>query len=240
MKGFPLNLETLQYLIVDALEDVKAQDIQVFNTTPMTALFDRVIVASGTSNRQTRALAKSVHDKVKENGGDVYGMEGEDTGEWVLVDCGDVVVHILQPTIREYYRLEDIWGEHPIALDAVTQPFRKKAPARKPTARKPITGTPPVEAKPAAKKPAAKKSASKEPAVKKPAAKKPAAKKPAAKKPSAKAPAAKKPAAKKPAAKKPASKEPAAKKPAAKKPAAKKPAGKKPAPPRPTTKRPLV
>ncbi|MGA1694724.1 MAG: ribosome silencing factor [Burkholderiaceae bacterium] len=235
MKGFPLNLETLQYLIVDALEDVKAQDIQVFNTTPMTALFDRVIVASGTSNRQTRALAKSVHDKVKENGGDVYGMEGEDTGEWVLVDCGDVVVHILQPTIREYYRLEDIWGERPLSLESITKPFRKKAPARKPTARKPITGTPPVEAKPAAKKPAAKKSASKEPAVKKPAAKKPAAKKP-----SAKAPAAKKPVAKKPATKKPASKEPAAKKPAAKKPAAKKPAGKKPAPPRPTTKRPLV
>jgi ribosome-associated protein len=245
MKGFPLNLETLQYLIVDALEDVKAQDIQVFNTTPMTALFDRVVVASGTSNRQTRALAKSVHDKVKENGGDVYGMEGEDTGEWVLVDCGDVVVHILQPTIREYYRLEDIWGERPLSLESITKPFRKKAPARKPTARKPITGAAPVEAKPAAKKPAAKKPASKapaekNPAAKKPAAKKPAAKKPAGKKPSAKAPAAKKPAAKKSAAKKPASKEPAAKKPAAKKPAAKKPAGKKPAPPRPTTKRPLV
>ena len=223
MKGLPLKVETLQYLVVDALEDVKAQDIQVFDTTPLTALFDRVVVASGTSNRQTRALAKSVHDKVKENGGDVFGMEGEDTGEWVLVDCGDVVVHIQQPSIREYYRLEDIWGECPISLEEVTKPFRKKAPARKATARKPITGVAPPEA----------------PAVPTPA-KKPAAKKPAAKKPAAKKPAAKKPAAKKPAAKKPAAKKPAAVKPAAKKPAAKKPSTKKPAPPRPTTKRPLV
>ena len=227
---------------MDALEDVKAQDIQVFNTTPMTALFDRVVVASGTSNRQTRALAKSVHDKVKENGGDVYGMEGEDTGEWVLVDCGDVVVHILQPTIREYYRLEDIWGEQPISLEAITKPFRKKAPARKPTARKPITGGPIAEAPPA-KKPAAKKPAAKKPASKAPAGKKPAAKKPAAKKPAAKKPAAKpntKPGSAKAAQSKPAASKPAAKAPAAKKPAAKKPGTKKPAPPRPTTKRPLV
>lgn len=226
---------------MDALEDVKAQDIQVFNTTPMTALFDRVVVASGTSNRQTRALAKSVHDKVKENGGDVYGMEGEDTGEWVLVDCGDVVVHILQPTIREYYRLEDIWGEQPISLEAITKPFRKKAPARKPTARKPITGAPITEAPPA-KKPAAKKPAAKKPAAK-PASKAPAGKKPAAKKPAAKKPAAKpntKPGSAKAAQSKPAASKPAAKTPAAKKPAAKKPGTKKPAPPRPTTKRPLV
>lgn len=181
-KGPALNVETLQYLIVDALEDVKAQDIQVFDTTPMTALFDRVVVASGTSNRQTRALAKSVHDKVKENGGEVFGMEGEDTGEWVLVDCGDVVVHIQQPAIRDYYRLEDIWGERPLSLDSITKPFRKKAPARKPTARKPITGAVAAE-KPAAKKPAAKKPAAKKPAAKKPAAKKPAAKKHAAKRP---------------------------------------------------------
>lgn len=135
---------------MDALEDVKAQDIQVFDTTPITALFDRVIVASGTSNRQTRALAKSVHDKVKENGGEVFGMEGEDTGEWVLVDCGDVVVHIQQPAIRDYYRLEDIWGECPLALEDVTTPFREKKPAAKKPAAKP-------PAKPAAKRAAAKK-----------------------------------------------------------------------------------
>jgi ribosome-associated protein len=73
-------------------------------------LFDRVIIASGTSNRQTRALALSVRDKVKEARGSVISLEGEDTGEWVLIDCGDAVVHIMQPSIRSYYRLEEIWG----------------------------------------------------------------------------------------------------------------------------------
>ena len=103
-------------MIVDALEDMKGQDIAVFDATPITALFDRVIMVSGTSNRQTRSLAKNVHDKVKENGGYVYGMEGEETGEWVLVDCGDIVVHIQQPAIREYYHLEEIWGGKPVPM----------------------------------------------------------------------------------------------------------------------------
>jgi len=160
---------------VDALEDVKAQDIQVFDTSPITSLFDRVVIASGTSNRQTRALAKSVHDKVREAGAQVLGMEGGDTGEWVLVDLGDVVVHIMQPAIRDYYRLEDLWGEVPVSLDDVTKPFRKKAPAKRPAVAKPASK------KSLAKKPAAKAQASKEPAAKKPAAKKPAAKKKAAK-----------------------------------------------------------
>jgi len=157
---------------VDALEDVKAQDIQVFDTTPITSLFDRVVIASGTSNRQTRALAKSVHDKVREAGAPVLSMEGADTGEWVLVDLGDVVVHIMQPAIRDYYRLEDLWGEVPVSLEEVTKPFRKKVAAKRPTAKKAATKAP------AAKKPAAKKA----PAAKKPATKKPAAKKPAPKK----------------------------------------------------------
>jgi len=157
---------------VDALEDVKAQDIQVFDTTPITSLFDRVVIASGTSNRQTRALAKSVHDKVREAGAPVLSMEGADTGEWVLVDLGDVVVHIMQPAIRDYYRLEDLWGEVPVSLEDVTKPFRKKVAAKRPTAKKAATKAP------AAKKPAAKKA----PAAKKPATKKPAAKKPAPKK----------------------------------------------------------
>ena len=157
---------------MDALEDVKAQDIQVFDTTPITSLFDRVVIASGTSNRQTRALAKSVHDKVREAGAPVLSMEGADTGEWVLVDLGDVVVHIMQPAIRDYYRLEDLWGEVPVSLEDVTKPFRKKVAAKRPTAKKAATKAP------AAKKPAAKKA----PAAKKPATKKPAAKKPAPKK----------------------------------------------------------
>jgi len=174
---------------VDALEDVKAQDIQVFDTSPITSLFDRVVIASGTSNRQTRALAKSVHDKVREAGAPVLSMEGGDTGEWVLVDLGDVVVHIMQPAIRDYYRLEDLWGEVPVPLEDVTKPFRKvvttrRPPAKKPAAKKPSSKTPakkPADPKPAAKEPAAKKPAPKKPAPREPAPKKPAARKKAAK-----------------------------------------------------------
>jgi ribosome-associated protein len=208
-------------VIVDALEDMKAQDIAVFDSTPLTALFDRVIIVSGTSNRQTRSLAKNVHDKVKENGGQVYGMEGEETGEWVLVDCGDIVVHIQQPTIREYYRLEDIWGEKPVSMEEVIKGFRRKGPAKKVAAKK-VADAEAAEKK-AAEKPAAKKAAGKTSAK---AADKPAAKRAGAK-PATKKPAAAKSLARKPAAKKPASKSPATKKPAAKKPAAKKPAPKK-------------
>lgn len=111
-----MDIRKLQRVIVDALEDVKAQDILVFNTAHLSDMFDRVIIASGTSNRQTRALASSVAEKVKLAGGVVVSMEGEDTGEWVLVDCGDAVVHILQPAIRAYYNLEEIWGGKEVRL----------------------------------------------------------------------------------------------------------------------------
>lgn len=111
-----MDIRKLQRLIVDALEDVKAQDIKVFNTTALTELFDRVIIASGTSNRQTRALASSVVEKVKGAGGDVISVEGTDAGEWVLVDVGDAVVHIMQPAIRDYYALEEIWGAKPVRM----------------------------------------------------------------------------------------------------------------------------
>jgi ribosome-associated protein len=113
-----MDIKKLQTLVVDALEDVKGQDIVLFDTTNLTSLFDRIAVVSGTSNRQTKALAASVRDKVKAAGGDVIGMEGEDTGEWVLVDLGDMIVHIMQPAIRQYYRLEEIWGEKPVKLGA--------------------------------------------------------------------------------------------------------------------------
>jgi ribosome-associated protein len=96
--------------VVDALEDIKAQDIQVFDTTKLTSLFDRVIIASATSNRQSRAIAGNVRDKAKAAGGDVIAVEGEETGEWVLVDLGDIIIHIMQPAIRQYYNLEEIWG----------------------------------------------------------------------------------------------------------------------------------
>ncbi|HEY3597086.1 MAG TPA: ribosome silencing factor [Paraburkholderia sp.] len=111
-----MDIRKLQRTIVDALEDIKAQDIKVFNTSHLTDLFDRVIIASGTSNRQTKALASSVREKVKEAGGDIISTEGEDIGEWVLVDCGDAVVHILQPAMRQYYNLEEIWGDKPVRI----------------------------------------------------------------------------------------------------------------------------
>ena len=119
-----MDIRKLQRAIVDALEDVKAQDIRVFNTTHLTSLFDRVIVASGTSNRQTKALASNVRDKIKEAGGEVISTEGEDIGEWVLVDCGDAIVHILQPALRQYYNLEEIWGDKPVRIKLSTpDPF---------------------------------------------------------------------------------------------------------------------
>lgn len=112
----PMDLRKLQRTIIDALEDVKAQDIRVFDTTKLSDLFDRVIIATGTSNRQTRALASSVSVSVKEKGGDVISVEGLDTGEWVLVDCGDIVVHLLQPAMRAYYQLEGMWGDKPVRV----------------------------------------------------------------------------------------------------------------------------
>src|SRR6201992_1042611 len=119
-----MDIIKLQRVIIDGLEDVKAQDIKVFNTSHLTALFDRVIVASGTSNRQTKALASSVRESVKEAGGDIVSTEGEDIGEWVLVDCGDAIVHILQPALRQYYNLEEIWGDKPVRVKlANASPF---------------------------------------------------------------------------------------------------------------------
>src|SRR5665647_775249 len=163
-----MDIKKLQTLVVDALEDVKGQDITVFDTVHLTSLFDRIAVVSGTSNRQTKALAASVRDKVKEAGGDVIGVEGETTGEWVLVDLGDMIVHIMQPAIRQYYRLEEIWGDKPVKLGAakrkgtlasaevaesVAKPKSKHlASTQEAPEVKPVN-----ERKPAAKKAAAKK-----------------------------------------------------------------------------------
>ncbi len=110
-----MDIRKLQKLAVTALEDIKGTDIEVINTSKLTALFDRIIVASGSSNRQVNALARSVHDKIKEAGGEVYGMEGEESGEWVLVDLGDIVVHVMQPNIRAYYNLEELWQAKPVS-----------------------------------------------------------------------------------------------------------------------------
>lgn len=108
-----MDIRKLQKIAVAALEDIKAKDIEVINTAKVSAMFDRVIIATGDSNRQVKALAKSVHDKVKEAGGTVIGVEGEDAGEWVLVDLGDIVVHVMQPPVRAYYNLEELWKVTP-------------------------------------------------------------------------------------------------------------------------------
>lgn len=111
-----MDIRKLQRVIVDALEDVKAQDIKVYNTGGQSDLFDRVIIASGTSNRQTKALAWRVAQQVKAAGGEILAVEGEASGEWVLVDAGDAVVHIMQTAIRSYYRLEELWGDKPVRM----------------------------------------------------------------------------------------------------------------------------
>lgn len=111
-----MDIRKLQRTIVDGLEDVKAQNIAVFNTEQLSPLFERVIIASGTSNRQTKALAASVRDAVKSSGMPVPRTEGEENGEWIVVDCGAAVAHIMQPAIRQYYDLEEIWGAKPVRM----------------------------------------------------------------------------------------------------------------------------
>ncbi len=125
-----MQIEELIQVIVNALEDVKAKDVKVFNTEALTDQFERVVIASGSSNRQTRALAYAVSAAVKAAGGDVLGMEGQDTGEWVLVDCGPVVCHVLQPAVREYYNLEEIWGGKEVFLKASEECASRLMPHR--------------------------------------------------------------------------------------------------------------
>ncbi|MEW6120049.1 MAG: ribosome silencing factor [Pseudomonadota bacterium] len=105
-----MNIEDKVKLIVDALDDIKGRDIVVIDTRKLTSLFERMVIASGDSNRQTRALAANVHDKVKAAGEYVGNTEGEDTGDWVLLDLGDVIVHVMQPAARAHYNLEELWG----------------------------------------------------------------------------------------------------------------------------------
>jgi len=127
------DTQKLQRAIVDGLEDVKAQDIVVFDTEHLSALFERVIIASGTSNRQTKALAASVRDAVREAGFAKPRIEGEGNGEWIIVDCAQVVVHIMQPNFRQYYHLEELWGEKPVRLKlGAAKPVAAKASAPAP------------------------------------------------------------------------------------------------------------
>ena len=153
-----MDIKKLQRTIVDALEDVKAQEIVVYNTVGMTELFDRVILATASSNRQTRALASRVGEKVKAAGGHVISTEGLDTGEWVLVDLGDAVVHIMQPAIRAYYKLEEIWGGKPVRM---VLGGGKPAHAAAPSEEAEAPAFEDDEAEPAPRKTAARKSPAK-------------------------------------------------------------------------------
>ncbi|HVO05449.1 MAG TPA: ribosome silencing factor [Burkholderiaceae bacterium] len=147
-----MDIRKLQRAIVDGLEDVKAQHIVVFNTEHLSPLFERVIIASGTSNRQTKALASSVRETVKARGMPVLSTEGEENGEWIIVDCGAAVAHIMQPAIRDYYRLEEIWGGKPVKMkiDGEARPAVAGAVFERPAAAKKTK-------RPAPKKPAGDK-----------------------------------------------------------------------------------
>jgi ribosome-associated protein len=119
-----MRIDRLVKTAVDALEDIKARDIAVLDVKRLTAMFDRVIIASADSTRQSKALARNLQERIKALGARVHGVEGERSGEWILVDLGAVVVHIMQPAIRRYYNLEELW----------TPPRRTRRRASRPAA----------------------------------------------------------------------------------------------------------
>ena len=187
-----MDIRKLQRAIVDGLEDVKAQAIVVFNTEHLSSMFERVIIASGASNRQTRALASSVRTAVKSAGLQVLRTEGEDNGEWIIVDCGAAVVHVMQPAIREYYHLEEIWGGKAVNLKmggkatGLVKASEPEAAPKRRTAARPAAaddGGERPSPRAAARSAEARKGAAASPASAKPAARpaaRPAAKKKAA------------------------------------------------------------
>lgn len=108
-----MDIRKLQKIAVAALEDIKGKDIEILNTAKISSMFDRVIICTGDSNRQVKSLARNVLEKVREAGGEVISIEGEEGGEWVLVDLGDIVVHVMQASVRQFYNLEELWQATP-------------------------------------------------------------------------------------------------------------------------------
>ena len=208
-----MDIKKLQEVIVEALDDIKGRDIVVFDTIKGSAEFDRVIIATADVARQTKALAMNVIDKVKAAGGRIVSMEGGASGEWILVDCGDAIVHIMQPAARQHYNLEELWGQKQVkvltAAERAAEVARKLAEKAK--AAKKAVAKKPVSKKPAVKKPATKQSVTKKPVLKKAADKKAVAKKPVKKTSSVKKTVVNKVAAKKVAARKVVAKAPTAK-----------------------------
>jgi ribosome-associated protein len=135
-----MDIRAKQRAVVEALEDVKGRDIIVYNTARMPSMFERVVIASGDSNRQVKALADRVQERIRELGSRVYGVEGEKAGEWVLVDLGDVVVHIMHPAVREFYNLEEVWGGKTVRLNSAAKkkkpPAKKRAKAKRPRSKR--------------------------------------------------------------------------------------------------------
>jgi ribosome-associated protein len=136
-----MDLRQKQRAVVDALEDIKGHDIVVYNTAALPTMFERVVIASGDSTRQVKALADNVQEKLEGLGARVYGVEGAASSEWILVDFGDLVVHVMHPTVRSFYNLEEIWGGKDVKL----------APTKK------VNASPRKPAKKAAKKPLVRK-----------------------------------------------------------------------------------
>jgi ribosome-associated protein len=132
-----MDLRKKQRAVVDALEDVKGYDIVVYNTAALPSMFERVVIASGDSTRQVKALADNVREKLEALGERVYGMEGAASGEWILVDLGDMVVHVMHPTVRSFYNLEEIWGGKSIKFKKVTEKIAKKISRKPPKKPKP-------------------------------------------------------------------------------------------------------
>ena len=126
-----MDIRTKERAVVEALEDVKGRDIQVFNVARQTAYFERVVIASGDSNRQVNALATSVQEKLKSMGARIVGVEGRRNGEWVLVDLGDIVVHVMHPAVRSFYNLEELWGGKEVKLAKDEKPKKKSAKKKK-------------------------------------------------------------------------------------------------------------
>ena len=154
-----MDIKKMKAAVIDALEEIKAKNIVMLNVSKLTSLFDYLVVASGDSNRQTRALASNVKDRLKDLGASVVGSEGEESGDWVLVDLGDIVVHVMQPAIRDYYHLEELWREGKIEYP---KPELKKVAAKKPAGTKApaaATAKPKLKVEPKAK-PKAKPKAS--------------------------------------------------------------------------------
>jgi ribosome-associated protein len=125
-----MNIRKKQRAVVDALEDIKGRDIVVYNTAAMPSMFERVIIASGDSTRQVKALADNVRERLGALGSRVYGVEGEKAAEWILVDLGDIVVHIMHPAVRDFYNLEEVWSGKPVRLGVGTRKRTKKARPR--------------------------------------------------------------------------------------------------------------